>query len=528
MRLQENIMFANRYKLERLLGKGGFSEVWLATDTLTKLQIALKVYAPGQGMDSDGLVEFSKELAGVYNLNHSNLLKPQHVDAWEGMPYLIMSYCADGSLMKKVGKMVEGELWKVIYDVSAGLEYLHRNNIVHQDIKPENILIDSTGTYVITDFGISTNAQRTLRKSMNMSIDALTSIDGTMPYMGPERFSKQPAPTKASDIWSLGAMMFELITSSVPFGATGGGLQKGGADIPDIDENVSDLLKQTIESMLAKETWDRPTAEKLMKIAKPNIGRNDINNNSGTNIEQPEIGRKTARLGKGEKPEHPQPPTNESIVQPKNLVFSAGGTEAQEISINYYGEWSAIISKETSWIKVSKKSENTICVTCNKNDSGKNRHGKIKIATGGEMHVVDIKQESAKNNDKTVRRIITSIAVIIVLVFSIGTIYAVKRQSVMEKQRVSITRIENYVKNSSIDNTVYLEYAANELKNLENIENSYFIRYHWKRTKQKDIKEKAESIRHDLWDSYSELPNGQTKDKVLQDIQYISNILDKL
>ena len=259
MLLTDNSIFDHRYQLERLLGRGGFSEVWLARDSYTKLEIAIKVYAPGQGMDSNGLADFSAELAGVFNLNHTNLLKPTHVDDWEGMPYLIMSYCSKGSLSKQIGKLSEQELWHVIHDVAAGLAYLHQNDIVHQDIKPDNILIDEQGNYVITDFGISTKARSTLRKS----VIGGTVSGGTMAYMGPERFSKQPAPTKASDIWSLGAMMFELITGNVPFGEMGGGMQKGGAEIPEIIAPVSEKLRRTVESMLALEPWDRPTAEQL-------------------------------------------------------------------------------------------------------------------------------------------------------------------------------------------------------------------------------------------------------------------------
>ena len=263
MQLQENTLFANRYQLIKLLGRGGFSEVWLAKDNWTRLQIAIKVYAPGQGMDQDGLQDFCGELASVYDLNHSNLLKPQHVDTWENMPYLIMAYCPSGSCVKRVGKMTEAELWKLIHDVAAGLAYLHEKDIIHQDIKPDNILIDTEGNYLITDFGISTRARSTLRKSV---IGGNTS-GGTTAYMGPERFSRQPAPTKASDIWSFGAMAFELLEGVTPFGEIGGGMQKGGAEIPFINAPVSYALKYTIFKMLSKETWDRPTAATLVEWA---------------------------------------------------------------------------------------------------------------------------------------------------------------------------------------------------------------------------------------------------------------------
>lgn len=260
--LNEGTLFAERYQLKRLLGRGGFSEVWLALDNITNLEIAVKVYAPGQGMEEDGMNDFCKELSNVYNLNHTNLLKPQHVDNWQGMPYLIMTYCPQGSCHRKVGAMKEEEVWKLLADVASGLAYLHEQEIIHQDIKPDNILIDNTGNYVITDFGISVKSRSTLRKSMNIATGS-----GTTAYMGPERFSKDPTPIKASDIWSLGASAYELITGNVPFGEIGGGLQKGGADIPTIKQKISPNLRMVLSRMMAVDPWERPTAELLAKWA---------------------------------------------------------------------------------------------------------------------------------------------------------------------------------------------------------------------------------------------------------------------
>ena len=261
MQLTQNTYFGegNRYYLEKLLGRGGFSEVWLAKDAITDLELVLKVYAPGTGMDEDGLQTFSKELARVYNLNHPNLLRPQHVDSWQGMPYLLMAYCPQGSLVKRIGGMPETEIRKVLHDVASGLAYLHEHDVIHQDIKPDNILLDDTGNYVITDFGISARARSTLRKSVAASAHS----GGTIAYMGPERFGKEPAPIKASDVWSLGAMLYELMTGDTPFGEHGGLIQKSGAEIPSIQGNYSNELKQMVEQMLALNPWDRPTAEDL-------------------------------------------------------------------------------------------------------------------------------------------------------------------------------------------------------------------------------------------------------------------------
>lgn len=311
MKPQENTTFANRYQLERLLGHGGFSEVWLAKDNYTKLNIAIKVYAPGQGMDSDGLAEFSAELAGVFNLNHTNLLKPTHVDTWEGMPYLILPYCSRGSISKQIGRMPENEIWKLIHDVASGLAYLHKNDIVHQDIKPDNILLDDAGNYVITDFGISTKARSTLRKSV---IGGAVS-GGTMAYMGPERFSKQPAPIKASDVWSFGAMIYELITGNVPFGEMGGGMQKAGAEIPEISEPISNELRHTIEKMLALNTWDRPTAEQLAKRTLPvtPVKNEVVLDDPASKINS----RATQRY-----PEQKDRVASEPMKQPVNIVYA--------------------------------------------------------------------------------------------------------------------------------------------------------------------------------------------------------------
>lgn len=269
--LQPNTTFDNHYTLIRQLGRGGFSEVWLAHDSYMDIDVAIKIYAPGQGMDSNSINEFRREITGVFQLNHPNLLCPKHLGIWENMPYLIMAYCPAGSCLKFVGNISESEIWHLIHDVAAGLAYLHEKDIVHQDIKPDNILIDTEGNYLITDFGISTRARSTLRKSVMRT----TNSAGTLAYMGPERFSTQPAPTKASDIWSLGAMLYELLEGVTPFPPDfGGSMLNAGAAIPTINAPVSENLKQTIYKMLSKETWDRPTATTLVQWASNPSGFN--------------------------------------------------------------------------------------------------------------------------------------------------------------------------------------------------------------------------------------------------------------
>ena len=275
IKIEQNMLFADRYRLIKCIGRGGFAEVWLADDTLTDLQVAIKIYG---GMNDEGLKIFVKEINKVYHLNHTNLLKPQHVAAWQGMPYLVMTYCSAGSLEKKIGQITEQEVWKILHDVASGLAYLQSNNIIHQDIKPANILQDDMGNYVIIDFGISTLARDTLIKS---TLRGYTNA-GTLAYMAPERFSKDPNPIFASDIWSLGAMLYELLEGNTPFPTNiGGGMQKAGAEIPDITADVSQELKSAIYQMLSLNTWDRPTSAALANgdVRKRTIPTTPIVNN---------------------------------------------------------------------------------------------------------------------------------------------------------------------------------------------------------------------------------------------------------
>ena len=259
---EQGLLIADRYKLIALLGRGGFSEVWLAEDVLANIKIAIKIYAPGVGLDDAGISLFTQEFSLVFDMNHTNLLHPTHFDCWQRMPFLILPYCQNGSAFKYVSSntpMPEEEAWKVLHDVASGLAYLHGKNppIIHQDIKPDNILISDEGRYMITDFGISARIRSTLNRS------AAEMSGGTLAYMGPERFGQNPQPIMASDVWSLGAMMYELMTGNPPYGNHGGMLQKNGADIPLIEGEYSQRLKDLIYRCVALNTWDRPTAEQI-------------------------------------------------------------------------------------------------------------------------------------------------------------------------------------------------------------------------------------------------------------------------
>jgi len=199
---------------------------------------------------------FSSKFRLVYNLSHTNILTPRAFGEFDGMPYLVMPYCSRGSCSQLVGRATEPETWKFMRDVARGLAYLHSSNIIHMDIKPENVMIKDDGAYVITDFDIAVNASGTVHLGADRAA-------GTPAYMAPERFGNGAVPVTASDIWALGASLYELLTGDVPFGDMGGLHQKSGAHVPAIRKSISNELRDIIDRCLQQVTWERPSAQKL-------------------------------------------------------------------------------------------------------------------------------------------------------------------------------------------------------------------------------------------------------------------------
>lgn len=260
-----NKEFDNRYLLKEKIGGGGFSEVWLAHDTIAKIDVALKIYTPNGDLDEEGKEDFKREFGRLCGLNHSNII---HAIGFgihdEELPYLAMNVCKNGSAKKLIGNYEEKQLWDFIDQVASGLQYLHSHDITHQDIKPDNILLNTDGQYLIIDFGISTKTRNTLRKTNRESVGG-----GTPCYMSSESYKPESSDIHARDIWAFGATLYEIITGDVPFGQYGGLTQQAQkGKIPPITNNVSDELKQLIYDCLSLESWNRPDAGKILNTVK--------------------------------------------------------------------------------------------------------------------------------------------------------------------------------------------------------------------------------------------------------------------
>lgn len=275
-------LFDGRYKLLRpLSSEGGTADVWLALDTNTideiydeeddriktqedsGIKVAIKIYRPKNALDL-GEQRFREEFKIVFNCHHTNLVQPINFSIYEGVPYLVLPFCQNGSSESLEGKIEDkDELWKYIADVSAGLTYLHSFSptIVHHDIKPANILIDDNRNYAITDFGISSH--RGLNKE---GYDDTQS--GTMAYMAPERFRDDYESVPESDIWSFGATLYELVTGKVPFGENGGLEQlEKNLPVPPIEQAIPKDIKNLIADCLSLDASKRPSADYINKAA---------------------------------------------------------------------------------------------------------------------------------------------------------------------------------------------------------------------------------------------------------------------
>lgn len=265
MQYVEGTVFDGRFLLKKFKGSGSFGEVWLAVDQQTGIEVAIKIYI---AMDPQGLEDFIKEFRISFNFNHPNLLHANYLEICRednNRPYLVMPYCPQGSASKYIGNITEEVLWVFIRDVAAGLAYLHSQEppIIHQDIKPDNILIGHSGDFMITDFGISKQVRSTLRKSA-----AQVGSSGTIAYMGPEHFVNGYSAIKASDIWALGATIYELAMGDLPFCGYGGSMLNHGADMAELPEpDFSHELNKIMQLCLSKETWTRPAAEQLAEYA---------------------------------------------------------------------------------------------------------------------------------------------------------------------------------------------------------------------------------------------------------------------
>ena len=267
-------LFDGHYRLLRPLEKAdGSADVWLALDVNTidnyfsqhdnnyvidesaGLQVAIRIIRPEEAIDNEDEQRLRNEYKTVHGCRHANLLQPIDFSVFMGLPYIVFPYCESGSAEKLIGeKMSNAMLWKFISDVASGLDALHANKMVHQNVKPTNILVGENGNFVLSDYGITGITDSSTAKSSRLS-----------PFMAPERFIANPKPSAESDIWAFGATLCEILTGNLPFGNEGGKAQ-ANASMPELKEaplSVRNLILACLQSNPEK----RPSARQIMDAA---------------------------------------------------------------------------------------------------------------------------------------------------------------------------------------------------------------------------------------------------------------------
>ena len=203
---------SDRYKILRMIGGGGMANVYLARDMILDRDVALKILRMDFSNDEEFIRRFHREAQSATSLTHPNIVSIYDVGEEGDIYYIVMEY-VDGMTLKQYIQAyspipVEKAL-DIMKQITSAVSHAHQNHIVHRDIKPHNILIDHNGNVKITDFGIAMALSAT-------SITQTNSVLGSVHYLSPEQ-ARGGMANKKSDIYSLGIVMFELITGRLPF-----------------------------------------------------------------------------------------------------------------------------------------------------------------------------------------------------------------------------------------------------------------------------------------------------------------------
>jgi serine/threonine protein kinase len=247
-----------RYRLEERIAAGGMSTVYRALDETLERQVAVKLMHREVVGDSDQLERFRREARAVAQLSHPNLVGVIDAGEDDGRPYIVLEYVAGETLKQRIrghGQLPIPEAVAYAIEIARGLGAAHANHIVHRDVKPQNVLIDEEGAAKLTDFGIA----RTLEEE---GLTADGRVLGTTDYVSPEQALGQHV-TGQSDLYSLGVVLYEMLTGEVPFhgdNQVAVAMKHVREELPDVRgrrPEVSAALAAVVETATAKRASDR-------------------------------------------------------------------------------------------------------------------------------------------------------------------------------------------------------------------------------------------------------------------------------
>lgn len=287
MKVVENLkmighILDNRYKILEEVGTGGMAVVYKAQDILLDRIVAVKILLAKYGDDHDFVVRFRQEAQAAAKLSHPNIVNIYDVGYDENVHYIVMEYVRGETLkeyIEKHGHLPINTSIQITFDIGDALENAHKNGIVHCDIKPHNILVTETGRIKVADFGIA----RAINSSATNKDDH--AVLGSVHYFSPEQASGGPVDER-TDIYSLGVVMYEMMTGVVPFEgetAISVALQHVQDDIPlptKYNRRIPRLVEQCILKAMAKNPDDRfqSIAEMMSELR---LSQGFVNTNKG-------------------------------------------------------------------------------------------------------------------------------------------------------------------------------------------------------------------------------------------------------
>ena len=246
---------SDRYQIIKSIGEGGMANVYLAYDTILDRNVAVKVLRGDLATDEKFVRRFQREALSASSLSNPNIVEVYDVGEDNGEYYIVMEYVEGKhlkNLLKKRGKLTVPEVIDIVLQITNGLSVAHDSYIIHRDIKPQNILILDNGLVKITDFGIAVAMNATQLTQTN-------SVMGSVHYLPPEQASGKGA-TLQSDIYSIGILMYELLTGKLPFkgdNAVEIALKHLKEPMPSIRDEMPEI-PQSVENIILKATAKNP------------------------------------------------------------------------------------------------------------------------------------------------------------------------------------------------------------------------------------------------------------------------------
>ena len=278
------LVLDNRYKLTDFIGQGGMALVYKALDQRTHHAVAIKILKPEYKNDEEFLRRFEREAQAASKVSHHNIVNLLDVGAQDNYRYLVLEY-VEGRTLKEIidekGALPPVTAVQIAIRVLSALQHMHKNGIIHRDIKPQNILIHADGHVKVSDFGIA-------RLGGSGTISKTDMVMGSVHYFSPDQAQGQEV-TEASDIYSAGVVLYEMLTGTVPFdGDTPVAIAMQHIKIPPrpvniVNPAVSPAINDVVMKAMAKDPRNRyqqaeDMARDLQKaLVEPNRQKPEVN-----------------------------------------------------------------------------------------------------------------------------------------------------------------------------------------------------------------------------------------------------------